>query len=80
MLSLQGGILIKAAHQSEHPTNFVEFSMDEGKCWHYIELSEAIDVISIRYLQLLHGSCYAWVWLWCVAIDTHSSSMTAPTG
>lgn len=42
-----GGILIKAAHQSEHPTNFVEFSMDEGKCWHYIELSEAIDVISI---------------------------------
>ena len=44
----QGGILMMAPHQSEHPTDRVHFSLDEGTCWHTILLGEMIDVIGIK--------------------------------
>ena len=31
------------------PTDKVAFSLDEGQCWHDIQLAEAIDVDNIRY-------------------------------
>ena len=39
---------MKAPHQSEEPTQEVQFSLDQGECWHTIRLAEALDVISIR--------------------------------
>ena len=61
-MAVQGGILIKAPHQSEEPTSQVQFSLDEGNCWHTVELAEAIDVIGIRYAiqkRLLMGALTA---------------------
>lgn len=44
----QGGLLVMARHQTQGPTDHIHFSMDEGQCWHRINLSEAINVVNIR--------------------------------
>lgn len=44
----QGGLLVMARHQTQGPTDHILFSMDEGLCWHRVNLSEAIDIINIR--------------------------------
>ncbi|KAK9806438.1 hypothetical protein WJX73_007437 [Symbiochloris irregularis] len=81
----QGGILIKASHQSEESTDTVEFSLDQGSCWHSVKLSEAIDVIGIRveptaasHIFLVHGEA-------CFKDDdhpncTHTDVGTRPPG
>ena len=43
-----GGILVMAQHQTHGPTSQVHFSMDEGLCWHSVDLEETIDVIGIK--------------------------------
>ncbi len=43
-----GGLLLMAPHEIEAPATAVHFSMDEGACWHTIQLEEAIDVQNIR--------------------------------
>ena len=44
----QGGLLVMARHQTHGPADHVKFSMDEGRCWHRVNLTEAIDIINIR--------------------------------
>ena len=44
----QGGILVMARHQTHGPTDRIHFSMDEGQCWHSVNLSEAIDISNIK--------------------------------
>lgn len=43
-----GGILAMVRHQTHGPTDHIQFSMDEGKCWDTVKFEEAIDVIGIR--------------------------------
>lgn len=51
-----GGIMAMVRHQTHGPASFVKFSMDEGKCWHTIELPEAIDVIGMRQVLAVYVS------------------------
>lgn len=37
-----------APHKAEGPTNMVQFSVDQGACWHDVLLPESIFVENIR--------------------------------
>ena len=37
-----------APHETEGPADSLQFSLDQGACWHTIHLSEAIDIQNIR--------------------------------
>jgi sortilin len=43
-----GGLLLMASHETEGPADSLQFSLDQGACWHTIHLSEAIDIQNIR--------------------------------
>ena len=43
-----GGLLLLASHETEGPTDRLQFSLDQGACWHNIMLAEAIDIQNIR--------------------------------
>lgn len=43
-----GGLLLMASHETEGPAESLQFSLDQGACWHTIHLSEAIDIQNIR--------------------------------
>ena len=43
-----GGLLLLASHETEGPAERLQFSLDQGACWHNILLAEAIDIQNIR--------------------------------
>ncbi|KAL4423249.1 hypothetical protein ABPG77_000041 [Micractinium sp. CCAP 211/92] len=66
-----GGLVVLAPHKAEGPTNMVQFSVDQGACWHDVVLPESILVDNIRvdpkaagHLFLVHGQA-------CLKSTTH---------
>ncbi len=54
-----GGLLLMASHETEGPADSLQFSLDQGACWHTIHLSEAIDIQNIRCEPALHSHRYS---------------------
>lgn len=51
-----GGLVVLAPHKAEGPTNMVQFSVDQGACWHDVVLPESILVDNIRWVMCRLGT------------------------
>ena len=67
-----GGLLLLASHETEGPAERLQFSLDQGACWHNILLAEAIDIQNIRCGGVLHPACLRGS---CTPLQTYSVSI-----
>lgn len=72
-IGMHGGVVVLASHRSEGPTDAVTFSLDEGACFHKIQLPEPMLVENIRIAPggnsgvfLVHGTA-------CLKTTAHPS-------
>lgn len=69
-----------APHEIESSTSEVHFSMDQGGCWHTVQLEEEIDVQNIRYASSLIPETVRGPSLSAVLLSSFSGQVGSPHG
>lgn len=66
-----GGTVVMASHRSEGPTDEVQFSLDQGACFHKVKLPQSMLVENIRVDSERASNVFLIIGTACVKSSTH---------